>query len=76
MAARPYRRFQINPLHRSGRMTICETAREIWREADKQNPDPEKLKELAAQAFDMGKRMNDRMVQLRDMIAAIGGKLD
>lgn len=57
------RRFIINPRHHSGRMTICETMREIWRLADRAGN--EDIKALAAAGFDYGKRMNARMVELR-----------
>lgn len=72
--SRHLRKHEINPAHHSRRLTVCETVREIWREADKPNPDPARIKELAAAAFDYGKRMNGRMVELRGMVTALGGK--
>jgi len=75
-AARPQRKFQINPQHYSGRLTICETAREIHRIAATL-PERERaaIQDLAWAAFDFGKRMNARMVDLRGMVEALGGKL-
>lgn len=66
-AAGPQRKYHINPRHSSGRLTACETCREIWRLAETL-PEPARvqMQELAAQAFDMAKRMNARMVELRD----------
>ncbi len=65
VAARPLRKHWINPEHHSKRLTVCETLREIWREADGEDPDPERLKELAAAAFDFCKRMDRRMKELK-----------
>ena len=66
-AARPLRKYQINPHHRSGRLTICETMREIHRIAATL-PEPHRaaLQDLAWAGFDYGKRMNARMIELRD----------
>jgi hypothetical protein len=64
LAMRDRRKYQINPQHQSRRLTLCETAREIWRRADAAGD--EVVKELAAAVFDYGKRMNARMVELRD----------
>lgn len=60
------RKFTINPQHRSGRLTLCEAAREIWREADRiGGAEGERLKVLAGAVFDYGKRMDARMKQLK-----------
>lgn len=65
-AARSQRKFTINPEAIGHRLTVCETQREIWRIAEGL-PEPErsKLQLLAGAAFDMGKRMNARMVELK-----------
>jgi hypothetical protein len=74
-AAGPQRKYRINPQHRSGRLTACETCREIWRIAETL-PEPARaqMQELAGQAYDMAKRMNGRMVELRGMVEGLGGK--
>ena len=73
VAAVPLRKFKINPGHHSQRLTVCETQREIWRIA-KPLPEPQRsqLQMLAGQGFDMGKRMNARMVELKAMLEAGG----
>lgn len=60
------RKYRINPDHQSRRMTVCETAREIWRIA-RSLPEPQKsqLQLLAGAAFDYGKRMDARMKELK-----------
>lgn len=60
------RKYQINPRHETGRLTLCETAREIWRIAETL-PQPERaqLQLLAGAAFDFGKRMDRRLKQLQ-----------
>lgn len=60
------RKYHINPEHQSGRLTICETMREIWRIAETL-PEPERsdLQLLAGAAFDFGKRMDARMKELK-----------
>lgn len=67
IAARSQRKYRVNPQHYSARLTICETARELYRRAGGlAEPERTAFQELAAQAFDMGKRMNARMVKLRE----------
>lgn len=63
------RRFRINPEHHSRRLTLCETQREIHRIAEKL-PEPARthLQLLAGAGFDMGKRMDARMKELKGMI--------
>lgn len=63
------RKYTINPEHHSKRLTVCETVREIHRIAD-HLPEPERsqLQLLAGAAFDFGKRMNQRMVDLKAML--------
>ena len=65
-AMEPHRKYQINPHHHSHRLTVCETQREIWRIAEAL-PEPERsqLQLLAGQGFDMGKRMDARMKELK-----------
>jgi hypothetical protein len=64
----PQRKYVINPLHQSRRLTVCETMREIWRISEEVDPEHgNALKELAAAGFDFGKRMDARMRQLRSM---------
>lgn len=71
----PLRKYQINPECYTGRLTICETVREIWRIADRiGGPNGDALKELAAAGYDYGKRMDARMRELRGMVASLGGK--
>lgn len=62
------RKYRINPDHRSRRLTICETMREIVRETARPNPDLAKIADLAAAGFDFGKRMNQRMIDLKAML--------
>jgi hypothetical protein len=65
-AARPLRKYHITPGHRSKRLTLCETMREVWRIANEmQGPEAEALKELAAAGYDYGKRMDARMKELK-----------
>lgn len=75
-AMRQQRKYQINPQHRSHRLTICETMREIHRIAE-DLPEPQRsaLQDLAWGGFDFGKRMNARMVELRGIVEGMGGKL-
>lgn len=65
-AVKAQRKYTINPDHRSRRLTICETQREVWRIAETL-PEPErsKLKLLAGAAYDFGKRMDARMKELK-----------
>lgn len=66
-ASAEQRKHRINPRHESRRLTICEISREVWRLADTL-PEPARgqFQELAAAAFDMGKRLHHRVVELRD----------
>lgn len=66
VAAVGQRKYHINPGHQSRRLTVCETQREIWRIAETL-PEPQRsqLQMLAGQGFDMGKRMNARMQELK-----------
>lgn len=70
---RDLRRFTIDPEKESGRLTLCETQREVWRTAERL-PEPERseLRELAAAAYDFGKRMDARMRSLRERCVANG----
>lgn len=62
----PKRKYHITPIHRSKRMTLCETMREVWRIANGMNtPEGEAIKELAAAGYDYGKRMDARMKELK-----------
>lgn len=64
-------KHHITPHHYSGRLTVCETSREIWRIADRiGGPDGESLKALAAAAFHYGKCMDLRMKELKGIIDA------
>lgn len=73
-ATRDQRKYQINPRHRSRRLTLCETSREIYRIAEAlPEPRQSELRELAAAVFDYGKRMDARMRELRGMVEALGG---
>lgn len=68
-AVQPKRKYQINPDHHSRRLTICETQREIWRIAETlPEPARTRLQLLAGAGFDFGKRMNQRMVDLKAML--------
>jgi len=68
-AARGQRKFTINPERIGHRLTLCETQREVWRIAE-HLPEPERsqLQLLAGAAFDMGKRMDARMKELKSML--------
>jgi len=63
------RKYRINPEHYSRRLTVCETMREIWRIAATL-PEPQRshFRLLAGQGFDMGKRMDARMKELKSMM--------
>ena len=67
------RKYLINPHHHSGRLTVCETAREIWRLAAKL-PEPQRreFQLLAGAAFDYGKRMNAKLQKYAAKEAASG----
>lgn len=68
-AVLPERKYRINPEHHSGRLTLCETQREIWRISES-CPEPQRtqLKLLAGASYDYGKRMDARMKELKGMI--------
>jgi hypothetical protein len=67
------RKYKINPEHQSRRLTVCETQREIWRIADAlSEPARSQLQMLAGQGFDMGKRMNARMQELKATLTEAG----
>jgi hypothetical protein len=68
IAMRDKRKFTIDPSNHSFRITICETLREIYREMDRGKPDKEKVKELVASAYDLSKRMDRRMKELKMMV--------
>lgn len=56
------RKYEINPAHESGDDTICMTIRRLWREGDAVGgAHGDRIKELAADAFDKAKRMNARL---------------
>lgn len=67
-ATEDQRRFILNPNHHSGRLTICETLREIWRETQKPEPDQEAIRDLVMAAGDFAKRMDARMKELKGML--------
>jgi hypothetical protein len=71
VAMRQQRKYTINPNCQSRRLTVCETMREIYRAAEN-IPEPHKqiIQELAAAGFDYGKRMNQRMVDLKAALSA------
>ncbi|MFN4296792.1 MAG: hypothetical protein ACK4FB_08110 [Brevundimonas sp.] len=52
-------KYEINPHHESGRDTLCQALREIWREADalKDEAASERIKALSAKSFDFAKRI-------------------
>jgi hypothetical protein len=72
-AVAPLRKYKINPRHHSGRLTVCETQREIWRIAETL-PEPErsKLQLLAGASFDYGKRMDARLKELKARCTCFG----
>jgi len=56
------RKYLINPNHHTGRLTLCETVREIWRlAADLPEPARSDLQLLSGAAFDYAKRMNAKL---------------
>jgi len=59
-------KYRINPDHHSGRMTLCETMREIVRVA-RTIPEPQRsqIKLLAAAGYHYGKCMDRRMKELK-----------
>jgi hypothetical protein len=63
------RKYAINPEKDSRRLTICETMRELHRRADAL-PEPHRsdIQTLAGAGFDFGKRMNQRMIDLKAML--------
>lgn len=59
----------INPGHHSGRLTLCETMREVWRIADRiGGKDGADLKTLAAAGFHYGKAMDGRLKELKALL--------
>lgn len=66
-AARPRRKYRINPYDGGRRLTICDTLRMTWRELDKlpQGPEVEQIRDYLAAAFDYAKRMNARLQELK-----------
>lgn len=73
-AIRDKRKFFINPYEGGHRLTICDTLRMTYREADKLSDSNEKeqIKEYLAQAFDFGKRMDARMKYLKALLEENG----
>lgn len=65
-AMRSKRKHAINPGHHSRRLTLCETMREIHREASSATPDMAKIADLAAAGFDYGKRQHHRILELKE----------
>lgn len=57
------RKYEINPHHDSGNNTLCMALRRIWLEGDACKN--ERIKELAADAFDFAKRMDARLKQYK-----------
>lgn len=57
--SRSARKYEINPHFDSGNDTLCMNLRRIWLEADAMGS--ERIKELAADAFDGAKRMDARL---------------
>lgn len=70
-AVRHLRKYRINPYEGGHRLTICDTLRMTWREVETLPDGPAKAQILnyLGQAFDMAKRMNARMQELKDGIA-------
>lgn len=67
------RKYYIDPDNNSGRLTICETQREIFRLADKIN-DAELTKNfriLASLGYNYGKCMDARMKELKSIILTL-----
>lgn len=63
------RKYRINPEHRSNRLTICETLREIHRIAERApEPDRSNLLLLVGAAFDYAKKMDARMKELKAVL--------
>lgn len=68
-AAVSLRKYEINPHHQSRRLTICETAREIWRQADSLPPlQRERMRLLAGAVYDYGKRLDRRLKELKGLL--------
>lgn len=74
-AAKPQRKYTIDPETQTRRLTVCETQREIWRIAETL-PEPQRsqLQSLSGAAFDFGKRMDARMKYLRAKLQENGIK--
>lgn len=66
-AAKPLRKYLINPHAGGHRLTICDTLRMTWREVETLPDGPAKAQilEYLGQAFDMAKRMNARLQELK-----------
>lgn len=70
-ATRGQRKFRIDPDFQSGRMTVCETMREVWKLGCRiGGDDGAALMEMAAAGYDFGKRMDARMKELKAMLNA------
>lgn len=52
-------KYEINPRHESGRDTLCQALRQIWREADAldDREAAERIMHLSAKSFDFAKRI-------------------
>lgn len=71
----PQRKHDMDPWQPSRRLTVCDTAREIWRRAhymptapDALAAEAERFKLLAGAVNDYGKRMDGRMRELKDQL--------
>lgn len=66
-AVRHLRKFHINPHEGGHRLTICDTLRMTWREVERlpDGPGKTQILEYLGQAFDMAKRMNARLQELK-----------
>ena|SRR5215217_6083212 len=67
---RDKRKYFIRPYEGGHRLTICDTLRMTYREADKlyDSEEKEKIKEYISQAYDFGKRMDARMKYLKEIL--------
>lgn len=64
---KPLRKYNINPYNGGHRLTLCDTLRMSWREIDSL-PDSEQKRQLyeyLGAAFDMAKRMDRRIKELK-----------
>ena len=74
VAARPHRRYAMEDSRDDHRLTICNTLRQAWAEADAlpESSQKERILEYMQAATDFAKRMDARMKQLKGRLREHG----